>query len=106
MSGGREEFSSKLWTKCWPQEAEESLDPAGLVCNSEMGPMETSTLVTFSGRARKLSLDAVNKMRLSTRAYYRVLKVATSVADLEGSPRVEEEHVAEALSYRQTVGLP
>jgi len=72
--------------------------------NAEMGPREISTLVTFSGRARKLAFDAVKKMNLSTRAYYRVLKVAVSVADLECSPRVEEEHVAEALSYRQTLG--
>jgi magnesium chelatase family protein len=108
LSGGREEASSKLLDQVLAarERQRRRLDPAGLVCNSEMGPKELSTLVTFSGRARKLSLDAVNKMRLSTRAYYRVLKVATSVADLEGSPRVEEEHVAEALSYRQTVGLP
>jgi len=72
--------------------------------NAEMGPREISTLVTFSGSARRLAFDAVTKMGLSTRAYYRVLKVAVSVADLEGSPRVEEEHVAEALSYRQVVG--
>lgn len=77
----------------------------GIACNAEMGPKELGGLVSFSGKARKAALDAVKKMRLSTRAYYRVLKVAVSVADLQGSPRVEEEHVAEALSYRQT-GAP
>jgi magnesium chelatase family protein len=79
-------------------------ESSGIRTNAEMGPRELSTLVTFSGKARKLAFQAVNKMHLSTRAYYRVLKVAVSVADLECSPRVEEEHVAEALSYRQTVG--
>lgn len=83
---------------------EKRFESSDVTNNSEMGPKELATLVTFSGRARKLAFDAVKKMHLSTRAYYRVLKVAVSVADLEDSPRVEEEHVAEALSYRQTVG--
>jgi magnesium chelatase family protein len=46
-------------------------------------------------------LEAFRRLGLSTRAYYRVQKVAASIADLEGSPRIEEEHIAEALSYRQ-----
>jgi magnesium chelatase family protein len=48
-------------------------------------------------------MNAFSIMRLSARTYYRVLKVAASIADLAGSPRVEEEHVAEALSYRPNV---
>ena len=50
----------------------------------------------------KLTL-AYSRMKLSARAYYRVIKVAASIADLDQSPRIEEEHVAEALSYRQRI---
>ena len=79
---------------------ERRLQGTGLSGNAEMGPSEITKLVSVSSAARKLALDAFNRMGLSARGYYRVLKVATSIADLEGSPRVEEEHVAEALSYR------
>jgi len=78
----------------------ERLKGTGMVCNSEMGPREVSALLSVSGQARKLLMQAYSVMRLSARTYYKVLKVAASIADLAGSPRVEEEHVAEALSYR------
>lgn len=79
---------------------ERRLAGTGLSTNGEMGPSQVSTLVTLSSAARKMALSAYTRMGLSTRGYYRVLKVATSVSDLAGSPRVEEEHLAEALSYR------
>jgi magnesium chelatase family protein len=40
------------------------------------------------------------RLRLSARAYFRVLRVARTVADLAGAERVDEETVAEALRYR------
>ncbi len=72
-----------------------------LSVNAEMGPKEIAEFSSFSSKARKLALDAFTRMNLSSRAYYRVLKVATTVADLALSPRIEEEHVGEALAYRQ-----
>ncbi|MGE5578713.1 MAG: YifB family Mg chelatase-like AAA ATPase [Bacillota bacterium] len=77
------------------------LSAAGLSCNAEMGPNEITTLLSISSSGRKLMLEAFRKLGLSTRAYYRVQKVAASIADLAESPRIEEEHIAEALSYRQ-----
>lgn len=79
------------------------LEGTGFSTNSEMGPRELSTLLSISRSARKLLFDAYNRMRLSARAYYRVIRVATTIADLALSARIEEEHVAEALSYRQRV---
>ena len=40
------------------------------------------------------------KMRLSARAYHRVLKVARTIADLDGAPQLTKHHLAEAISYR------
>jgi len=77
------------------------LSATGLSCNAEMGPNEVTTLLSISSGGRKLMLDAFRKLGLSTRAYYRIQKVAASIADLADSPRIEEEHIAEALSYRQ-----
>jgi magnesium chelatase family protein len=39
-------------------------------------------------------------MRLSARAYHRVLKLARTIADLEGAPDIKPHHLAEALQYR------
>ena len=41
-------------------------------------------------------------MQLSARGYHRVVKVARTIADLEGSERIEEAHLAEAVCYRNT----
>ena len=50
---------------------------------------------------RALLLRAVDGLRLSARGYHRVLRVARTLADLDGSSNVERRHIAEALSYRQ-----
>ena len=51
--------------------------------------------------ARKLLTEAADRLRLSARGYHRVLRVARTLADLEGSAGVRRVHVAEALSYRR-----
>jgi magnesium chelatase family protein len=51
-------------------------------------------------RALGLLRMAADRLGLSGRSFHRVLRVARTIADLEGSPRVSESHVAEAVSYR------
>ena len=51
-------------------------------------------------RAQRLLLDAAETMRLSARAYHRVLRVARTLADLDGAEKITRLHLAEALSYR------
>ena len=51
-------------------------------------------------RAQKLLRDAAETMRLSARGYHRVLRVARTLADLDGADRIGRLHLAEALSYR------
>ncbi len=79
------------------------LESVGLWANSQMGPRELSTLLSISRLGRKLLLDAYTRMGLSVRGYYRVMRIAASIADLDLSARIEERHIAEALSYRQRV---
>jgi magnesium chelatase family protein len=54
-----------------------------------------------SGRA--LLLDAAERLKLSARGYHRVLRVARTLADLDGAATVSRRHIAEALSYRPAV---
>jgi len=48
--------------------------------------------------------EAANAMRLSARGYHRVLRIARTLADLDGADEVSRPHIAEALSYRGSIG--
>ena len=50
--------------------------------------------------AKSLLQTAMNQLNLSARAFHRVLKVALTIADLEGTPVIGVHHIAEALQYR------
>jgi len=52
---------------------------------------------------RALLTEAAERMRLSARGYHRVLRVARTLADMEGAEGVRRVHVAEALSYRRSL---
>lgn len=56
------------------------------------------------GESRSLLLRAAERFGLSARGYHRVLRVARTIADLEGTPTIRPPHMAEALSFR-LVGL-
>jgi magnesium chelatase family protein len=74
-----------------------------LTNNGEMGPKEIKEFCKLSVDCLNLLRAAVSKMQLSARAYHRVLKVARTIADLEGSKDIDTQHIAEALQYRAKV---
>ena len=69
--------------------------------NAELFGEALHELVKPDAKGQKMLEDATEKMRLSMRGYTRVLRVARTIADLEGDDNVRMNHVAEALSYRQ-----
>ena len=64
-----------------------------------MSSKQTEEFVKFEPGAEKF-LETLDKSRLSPRGYYRLLKTARTIADLENQERVSTEHLAEAFSYR------
>jgi len=68
--------------------------------NGQLAGREAEERAAASAEARKLLREATARLQLSARAHHRVLKVARTIADLEGAARVAGGHVAEALRYR------
>ena len=73
----------------------------GRALNVDASGDELMRVATPDEAGQALIADAAVKLALSARAYHRVLKVARTIADLEGSVSVKRVHVAEALSYRR-----
>ena len=72
----------------------------GVYCNAQM----TERMLHEFAEPDSASLDmlrtAMERLSLSARAYSRILKVARTIADLEGSERIQSHHIAEAIGYR------
>jgi magnesium chelatase family protein len=71
-----------------------------LYANSEMGVKEIKKFCALSPAANIMFERAAKQLNLSARAYHRVLKVSRTIADLAGSPNIEEPHILEAIQYR------
>jgi len=84
----------------------ERLDEHGLRTNAEIADAALDELVETAPGARALLGRAVEKLRLSARGARRLLRVARTIADLEGEARVEVAMMAEALGYRREGGTP
>ena len=68
--------------------------------NSKMTDAQLKQYCKLNANSEKLLRTAFDKLHLSARAYNRILKVARTIADLEGSENITEDHLMEALSYR------
>jgi magnesium chelatase family protein len=72
----------------------------GIYCNAQLRPRQIKKYCGMNEESRMLIELAMNKLGLSARAYNRILKVARTIADLEGQERIEPPHVSEAIQYR------
>ena len=69
-------------------------------CNAQMTPKLVREYCVLDAAGDKLLSYAMDKMGLSARAYDRILKVARTIADLDGSETIQVVHISEAISYR------
>ena len=74
-----------------------------ITTNSEMNVKDLSSMVNLSGKVRDMLDDSAERLALSARAYHRVIKIARTIADLENSENVEENHILEAIQYRPKI---
>ena len=72
----------------------------GSMCNARMGPEEMRTYCVLDDGCAALMKQAFETMGLTARSYDRILKVARTIADLEGSEHIQMQHLAEAIQYR------
>jgi len=68
--------------------------------NAHMTPRQLREHCALTEETRRLLEAAMEKLALSARAYSRILKIARTIADLEGEPTLTLAHVAEAIQYR------
>ena len=69
--------------------------------NSSLSSFQVSKLLKMDSEAERLLKAASDKLKLSARAYFKTIKVAQTIADLDKSPLILAKHLAEALTYRK-----
>ncbi|MBC7185712.1 MAG: YifB family Mg chelatase-like AAA ATPase [Calditrichaeota bacterium] len=75
-------------------------DRKALFCNARMESKDIRRYCPIDSRSEELLRTAITRLGFSARAYDRVLKVARTIADLEGSEEIRPEFVSEAIQYR------
>ena len=71
-----------------------------IYCNAQMAPRHMRAFCELSADCERLLERAMTQQGLSARAHDRILKVARTIADLEGASAIEPKHIAEAIQYR------
>ncbi|MDF0705851.1 YifB family Mg chelatase-like AAA ATPase [Flagellimonas okinawensis] len=72
----------------------------GIHYNAQMGTKHIREFCALNNTSKNLLKDAMQRLNLSARAYDRILKVSRTIADLEQTSEVNENHISEAIQYR------
>jgi magnesium chelatase family protein len=71
-----------------------------IITNSEMSSNQIKKYCFLKETSKLLLKNAISSLGLSARSYFRLIKVARTIADLEGSNEINDNHIAEAIQYR------
>lgn len=72
----------------------------GIYYNSDLTPKLIDKYCKLDNQTSKVLNTSIEKLKLSTRAYSKILKVARTIADLDEKNNIELEHILEAIQYR------
>lgn len=73
---------------------------SSIIYNGSLSSSQVNRFIKIKPEARQLLAAAGDKLGLSARSYFKIIKVAQTIADMDSSPTVERGHIAEALQYR------
>lgn len=76
------------------------------VANAHLGNRAIEKYCPLATKDRQLVEQAINQLGLSARAYHRILKVARTIADIEGEQDIQSKHLSEAIGYRRLDRTP
>lgn len=79
---------------------QQRLAGTGISCNSKMTAALTRKFCILDAQSKRLLEKSFDALGLSARAYDKILRVARTIADLDGSENITAEHVTEAVQYR------
>jgi len=71
--------------------------------NSQMNNEQVKEYCTMTSEASNILKLAYDKMHMSVRIYYKIIKVARTIADIDNSDVINEKHIAEAIGYRNMI---
>ena len=74
--------------------------------NAHLSSKLLEEVASLDHQSQKLLSDAAERFKLSARGYYRILKVARTLADLENCLAIQMHHIGEAVGYRQMGAIP
>jgi len=78
----------------------ERFEGDSIITNSEMSTRHIKKYCALNQECQTLLQRAISLLKLSARGYYRLIKVSRTIADLESSDTIRQEHIAEAMRYR------
>lgn len=78
----------------------------GISFNSQLGPKQIRKYCPLGRKEQRMMEQVFSRMNLSARAYHKTVKLARTIADLEGSVEIEARHLGEAVGYRLSDSMP
>ena len=89
----------KRTTQAW-QQSQQRFHGTTIMNNAQMSHTDIEKYCDISSTAQQLLKDAMVQLKLSARAYDKIIRISQTIADLEQSKYIEDDHMAEAISYR------
>ncbi len=82
------------------RESQKNRYKSNVIYNGSLTSSQVHKLLTITDDAKQLLSAASERLGLSARSYFKIIKVAQTIADMEGSSIIAKEYIADALQYR------